>query len=79
MSDDDVVARPRRVTQKPDHYAVVCISMYTDDRKATLAKIEALKDRGFTQMNLSRLIRIAVDRLDIDDLERDLRAAGVKR
>lgn len=84
--DDTVVinesksdARPaRKATQNID-YIAVCISIYPEDHEAALAKVAMLKERGFTQMSLSRLIRIALDRIDVNVLERDLRAAGVRR
>lgn len=55
------------------------LSIHPDDRDKALAKVTVLKERGFTEMSLSRLIRIALDRVNLDDLERDLRAAGVER
>lgn len=89
MTDDDDtividdpksgIRRARRATQKPEHYVVVCISMYTEDRDTAHAKVALLKERGLTQMSLSRLIRLALDRLDVNALERDLRASGVRR
>lgn len=82
--DDEIetsamIVAPHQETPKPEHYVVISISMYNDDREAATAKVAALKARGFTQMSMSRLIRIAIERVNVDDLERDMRTAGIKR
>lgn len=54
---------------KPDlTYKVVCISMYLDDLEDLDAKVHELKQRGWTRMNRSMLLRIAMARLSCDDV-----------
>ena len=53
---------------KPTHYKVVCISLYTQDIENLEAKVAELKRRGHTKANKSQLIRMALRKLDIDDL-----------
>lgn len=54
---------------RPDHYKVVCISMYTRDLDELDAKVAVLKERGWTKMSKSQLIRIALAQLDVAQLE----------
>lgn len=54
-------------------YKVICISMYEADVERNRAKVDDLKRRGFRKMNLSRLIRIALAKIDLDRLEVELR------
>jgi hypothetical protein len=60
----------RRSKPKPDHYEIICISMYNDDLARLDAKVEALKARGNRRMTRSALIRYALDRLALDDVPR---------
>ena len=61
--------RPRKRTKAIDaSYEVICISLYTGDLVAARAKVAALKERGIRRANLSWLIRIALERLDIDTI-----------
>ena len=53
---------------KPTHYKVICISMYTRDIEELEAKVAELKRRGWTKANKSQLIRLALSQLDIDEL-----------
>lgn len=55
---------------KPDHYEVICISMYVEDLAALDAKVDALKQRGHRRMTRSALIRYALDRLAVEDVPR---------
>lgn len=55
---------------KPDHYEVLCISMYVEDLASLDGKVEALKQRGHRRMTRSALIRYALDRLAIEDVPR---------
>jgi hypothetical protein len=59
---------PRRVNEKPTHYKVICISMYTRDIEELEAKVAELKKRGWTKANKSQLIRLALSALDLDKL-----------
>lgn len=57
---------------KPDHYKVICISMYTDDLAKLDDMVKALKKRGLTKANRSALIRQALLQLDLDKVPRGL-------
>ena len=54
--------------QRPTHYKVICISMYTRDLEELDAKVAELKKRGWTKANKSQLIRLALSQIDIDKL-----------
>lgn len=54
--------------EKPTHYKVICISMYTQDLADLDAKVAELKRRGWTKANKSHLIRLALAQLDLDAL-----------
>ena len=57
---------------RPDHYKVICISMYTDDLKRLDSMVEALKARGLTKANRSALIRYALGEVDLDRVPKGL-------
>ena len=61
-----------RATEKPSHYKVICISMYTRDLDALDEMVEALKARGLTKANRSALIRHALAQVDLDKVPRGL-------
>ena len=68
---DDAAApnvRRRSTAEKPTHYKVICISMYTRDIEELEAKVAELKKRGYTKANKSQLIRIALSQVDLDKL-----------
>ena len=50
---------------KPVHYKVICISMYTDDLARLDGMVESLKQRGLTKANRSALIRYALGEVDL--------------
>jgi hypothetical protein len=54
--------------QRPTHYKVICISMYTRDLEELDAKVAELKKRGWTKANKSQLIRLALAQIDLDKL-----------
>jgi len=54
--------RARAKALKPDHYEVICISLYNE------AKVQRLKDQGHRKMSRSALIRYALDTVDLDAL-----------
>jgi hypothetical protein len=58
----------RAPTDKPTHYKVICISMYTRDIEELEAKVAELKRRGWTKANKSQLIRLALSQIDLDKL-----------
>jgi hypothetical protein len=55
---------------KPDHYDVICISLYTEDLARLDKMVEKLKKRGHRRISRSALIRFALDQVDIDDFPR---------
>jgi hypothetical protein len=71
-------AEPRRARrkaappEKPLHYKVICISLYTKDLDRLDALVDELKSRGVTKANRSALIRVALEQLDLDKVPRGL-------
>jgi len=57
---------------KPEHYKVICISMYTKDLGRLDEMVDALKERGMTKANRSALIRVALEQLDLDKVPRGM-------
>jgi hypothetical protein len=66
--------RPRKAepAAKPQHYKVICISLYTKDLERLDKLVDELKARGITKANRSALIRVALDQLDLDKVPRGL-------
>lgn len=63
----------RRVNKpKPDHYEIICISMYKDDLGRLDQKVADLKSRGHRRMTRSALIRWALEQLDLDSVPRGI-------
>jgi hypothetical protein len=58
--------QPRR--EKPTHYKVVCISLYTEDIEQLETLVAELKRRGHTKANKSQVIRAALDQVDLDKI-----------
>ena len=54
--------------KKPDHYEVICISLYKDDLARLDAAVKHLKANGHRKMSRSALIRYALDTMDKDGL-----------
>ena len=50
---------------KPTHYKIVCISLYTEDIARLEELVAELKRRGHTKANKSAVIRFALDSVDI--------------
>lgn len=76
-SDDEPRKRTRAATadptkERPTHYKVICISMYTNDLERLDGMVEALKKRGLTKANRSALIRAALDQLDLEKVPRGM-------
>ncbi len=64
-------AKPKRAKAKkpkPDHYRVICISMYEDDLGRLDAAVAELKASGHRKMSRSALIRFALDQMNVEDL-----------
>ena len=57
---------------RPQHYKVICISMYTDDLERLDEMVQALKARGLTKANRSALIRYALGGVKLDDVPKGL-------
>jgi hypothetical protein len=58
--------------EKPTHYKVICISMYTDDLERLDEMVENLKSRGLTKANRSALIRYALAHVNLDEVPKGL-------
>lgn len=50
---------------KPEHYKVVCISLYKEDISKLNSMVAELKRRGHSKANKSQLIRAALEQLDL--------------
>lgn len=61
-------ASAKAKAERPTHYKVICISMYTKDIEELDAKVAELKKRGWTKASKSQLIRIALQHIDLDVL-----------
>ena len=60
----------RRKAKKPDHYEVICISLYKEGLGRLDAAVDALKKKGHRKMSRSALIRFALDTMDVSALPR---------
>lgn len=58
-------AKPPEKT-KPEHYRVVCISLYTEDIEKLNQFVKELKRRGHSKANKSQVIRAALEQLNLD-------------
>ena len=68
----DPVPRAPAAIDKPTHYKVICISLYTKDLDRLDTMVDALKARGVTKANRSALIRAALDQVDLDKIPRGM-------
>jgi len=57
---------------RPTHYKVICISMYTDDLDRLDEMVQNLKARGLTKANRSALIRYALNAVKLDEVPKGL-------
>jgi hypothetical protein len=57
---------------KPSHYKVICISMYTQDLTRLDEMVDELKARGLTKASRSALIRFALSGVDLAKVPRGL-------
>jgi len=62
--------RSKKANKKPDHYDVICISLYKEDLAQLDEMVAKLKKRGHRKISRSALIRFALDRVDIRDFPR---------
>ncbi|HEU4534848.1 MAG TPA: hypothetical protein VFS00_12045 [Polyangiaceae bacterium] len=66
-------ARPaRQGAPRPDHYKVICISLYNEDLERLDQMVETLKARGLTKANRSALIRYALEQVDLTKVPRGI-------
>ncbi len=64
--------KPSAQKPRPDHYKVICISMYTEDLARLDAAVRELKKRGYTKANRSAVLRAAMQQLDLARVPRGL-------
>jgi hypothetical protein len=64
--------RDKAPAEKPAHYKVICISMYTKDLDRLDALVDELKARGLTKASRSALIRAALEQIDLDKIPRGI-------
>ena len=62
----------KNLNEKPTHYKVICISMYTKDLEKLDEMVDLLKKKGLTKANRSALIRAALDQVDLDRVPKGL-------
>ena len=63
-------SKKTKTKKKPDHYDVICISLYKEDLEQLDAMVAKLKKQGHRRISRSALIRFALDRVDIEDFPR---------
>ena len=56
--------------KKPDHYDVICISLYKEDLEQLDKMVAKLKKQGHRRISRSALIRFALDQVEIQDFPR---------
>ena len=61
-----------RATEKPAHYKVICISLYTGDLDRLDEMVDELKAMGLTKANRSALLRHALTHVDLPKVPRGL-------
>ncbi|MBI2897047.1 MAG: hypothetical protein HYY06_26050 [Deltaproteobacteria bacterium] len=59
---------PPATKPKPEHYKIVCISLYREDLEHVDGLVRALKDRGHTKANRSSVIRFALQSVDVSKM-----------
>jgi hypothetical protein len=68
----DAEPAPPSSRERPSHYKVICISLYTKDLDRLDAMVDQLKEKGVTKANRSALIRAALDQVDLDKVPRGM-------
>ena len=66
------VSESKLKAEKPTHYKVICISMYTEDLKRLDNMVDSLKARGLTKANRSALIRYALGAVNLETVPKGL-------
>ncbi len=72
QSSERDTRQTRGAAERPTHYKVICISMYTDDLERLDEMVQTLKARGLTKANRSALIRYALGTVKLDDVPKGL-------
>ena len=62
--------KPKKKNKKPDHYDVICISLYKEDLAQLDKMVAKLKKQGHRRISRSALIRFALDEVEIRDFPR---------
>lgn len=70
--ESQVRPRAKAPAPKPEHYRVICISMYTEDLGRLDSMVEKLKARGLTKANRSALIRYALEQVDLEKVPKGI-------
>ncbi len=63
-------AKAKKKKKKPDHYDVICISLYKEDLAQLDKMVAKLKKQGHRRISRSALIRFALDQVDTGDFPR---------
>ena len=71
-AEDEVSKVTRTPGERPTHYKVICISMYTDDLDRLDEMVQSLKARGLTKANRSALIRYALAAVKLDEVPKGM-------
>ena len=61
-----------RSSERPTHYKVICISLYTGDLERLDEMVDELKAMGITKANRSALIRHALATVDLQKVPRGM-------
>lgn len=64
--------RAVQTEDRPQHYKVICISLYNEDLARLDGMVDELKRRGFTKANRSALIRFALEQADLDKVKKGM-------
>jgi len=67
--ESNVIAPPE---PKPEHYKIICISLYNEDLVRLDDMVSKLKKRGLTKASRSALIRYALSNVDLDLVPRGI-------
>jgi hypothetical protein len=70
--EPDAPRRAARPAEKPSHYKVICISLYTGDLERLDEMVDELKAMGITKANRSALIRHALATVDLQKVPRGM-------
>jgi hypothetical protein len=66
------IAPRARASERPAHYKVICISLYTADLERLDEMVDELKAMGITKANRSALIRHALATVDLAKVPRGM-------